>query len=122
MKSPRISFTPQTDIAPLLESFCSSTGLNPSQAINALVRPHLEEIYKAGDSALLLAHLQQLQYPDQNEALGIIERFKGFCQEHAGSPVKGAYDPELRLRRTPDGNWEILFRSTHPNDKGAIFG
>jgi hypothetical protein len=122
MKSPSIAFTPETDIAPWLESYCSLTGLDPSQALNALVRPHLEQICQDGDSTLLLVHLRQREYPEQNQALELIERFKGFCREHNGSVVKGAYDPELRLRRTPDGNWEIVFRSTHPNDKDAIYG
>ena len=121
MKSPSISFTPETDIAPWLESYCSLTGLDPGQAINQLVRPHLEQICQDGDSTLLLVHLRQREYPDQNQALELIERFKGFCREHNGSVVKGAYDPELRLRRSPDGNWEIVSRSTHPDHKGAIF-
>jgi len=112
-----MSFTLQSDIASMLESFCSVSGLLPNQAINDLIRPRLEQICQDGDSALLLSHLQGYEYDDQNEALALIERYKTFCPEHN----TGAYDPELRLRRVPNGNWELVSCSTHLDDESAIF-
>jgi hypothetical protein len=92
--------------------------MDPSQAINAIVRPTLEQICGQGDPGLLISYLQGVTYRDETQAAWVIVRYERYCQEHPGS---FAYNPEAELRRTREGDWKIVFRSTHPDDKGAIY-
>ena len=118
MESPGIPFVPERDIAALFENFCRLTGMGPSQAINAIIRPVLEQICEQGDLGLLISYLQEVTYHDQDQAAWVAVRYERYCQEHAGS---FAFYPEAELRRTPEGDWKIRFRTTHPDDKGAIY-
>jgi len=118
IRPPDIPFIPERDIAALFENFCRLTGMDPSQAINAIIRPTLEQICEPGGPGLLVSYLQEVTYLDQDQAAWAIVRYERYCQERAGS---FAYTPEAELRQTHDGHWNIVFRSTHPDDKGAIY-
>jgi len=117
MKSPSIPFIPDSDIAVLFQNFCRLTGMDPSQAINAIIRPTLERICAQGDPELLISYLRGTMYRDEDQAAWVIVRYERYCQEHAS---RFAYNPEAELRHTREGDWKIVFRSTHPDEKGAI--
>jgi hypothetical protein len=65
-------------------------------------------------SFLLQYCIQSSTYRDKEDALSIIARYESFVSEDDS----GCYHPNAKPRRTREGDWEILFRSTHPWDEG----
>ena len=106
---PPFSFTPQADIASYLERLCELTGAARDDVMDELLRPVLNQIFEEGQGEPLEKFFQLYEYDDQNEALEAVRRYDAFCEKYDG------YHAPAKLRRTPKGRWEIVFKTRLPD-------
>ena len=109
-----LRFRPKADIVDYLEKLYQLTGLNLDDVLDELLRPVLIQIFEGGDSDLLGDLFQRHEFDDQNHALAAIGRYEAFCQK-----FEQGYHAPAKLRRTPEGKWQILFKADLPD--GPIY-
>jgi hypothetical protein len=109
-----ITFDAEPDVADHLEKLCRITNLGAGELINILLGPPLRQIIKDKDSGFLQCCVQPFVYGTKEEALDIIARYESFISEDGS----GCYHPDAKPRRTRGGDWEVVFKSTHPWDEG----
>jgi hypothetical protein len=109
------TFDLEPDVADHLEKLCQITNLGSSELINLLLESPLRQTIGDGDTDLLQYCIQSSTYRDKEDALSIIARYESFVSElkYAGDTC---YHPDAKPKRTREGDWEILFKSTHPWD------
>ncbi len=107
-----IKFIPEPEIADRLEKLCQAASLKISQAINILIDSPLELIIDHKDSYLLQCCIHPFLHDTEEEALAVIAGYERFVSEDESS----CYHSEAKPRRTSEGHWEIVFKSTHPWD------
>lgn len=112
-----IQFTPEPEIAERLEKLCQVAKLEASEIINILLDSPLEQIIEARDSSLLRCCIHPFVYDTKEEALAVIAGYERFISESDNC----CYDHDAKPAQTRDGQWRILFRSTHPDEEGAIY-
>jgi hypothetical protein len=117
LASMTITFTPEPDIAERLERLCQVANLEPSEALNILIASPLEQIVEHRDSGLLLPFFQSFEFDTKEEALAAIAGYERFVSEDEGFH----YSDDAKPARTRNGRWEILFKSTYPDDQPAIY-
>jgi hypothetical protein len=108
------TFELEPELAEHLEKLCGITNLGTGELINTLLADPLRQIIEDGDAHLLQSCIQPFVYATKEEALETIARYKRFVSEGDAS----VYHYDVAPRRTREGDWEILFRSTHPWDAG----
>jgi len=112
-----ITFDAEPDVADHLEKLCQAASLDVGEAINILLDSPLEQIIEGRDSSLLQCCIHPFVYGTKEEALAVIDGYERFISESDNC----CYDHDAKPARTRDGQWRILFRSTHPDEEGAIY-
>jgi hypothetical protein len=112
-----IKFIPEPEIADRLKKLCQAANLEASEAINILLDSPLEQIIGQRDSSLLQGCIHPFVYDTKEQALETIAGYERFISESDD----GCYDHDAKPARTRDGHWRILFKSTDPDDEGAIY-
>jgi hypothetical protein len=110
-------FEPNPENAERLTKLCQVTNLGLSDLVNVLLDQPLTQIVDHHDSGLLRPVLQSFEYDTKEEALAVIAGYERFNSESDHF----VYCDDAKPARTRDGRWEILFKSTHPDDEGAIY-
>ena len=112
-----IKFIPQPDIAQRLKKLCQVTNLEASEAINILLDSPLEQIVEGRDSSLLQSCIRPFVYDTKEQELETIAAYERFISE----ADDGCYDHDAKPARTRGGHWQILFKSTIPDEQPAIY-
>jgi len=112
-----ITLNAEHDVADHLEKLCQITNLGVSDLVNVLLDWPLTQIVDHHDSGLLQPVLQSFEYDTKEEALAAIAGYERFVSESDDC----CYDHNAKPARTRDGRWRILFKSTDPDDEGAIY-
>jgi hypothetical protein len=107
-----ITFDAEPDVADHLEKLSQVTSVEISDLINILIGSLLSQIIDHHDTGLLQDFIHPLLFDNKEEALAIIANYERFVSEDES----GCHHPDAKPRRTRDGDWEIVFRSTHPWD------
>lgn len=108
------TFDLEPRIAEHLEKLSQVTSVEISELINILIGWQLRQIIEHHDTGLLEMFIHPLVFDTKEEALDIIARYESFVSED----VSGCYHPDAKPRRTRGGDWEVVFKSTHPWDEG----
>ena len=112
------TFDLEPHIAEQLEKLSWITNLEPGELITFILEPPLNQIIEHHDTYLLQDFIHPLVFNTKEEALDIIARYEHFDSEDEDT---GIYRYDVAPARMPNGFWKIMFRSTHPWDKGAIY-
>ncbi len=112
-----IKFIPEPEIAERLEKLCQVASLKANEVINILLDSPLEQIIEYRDSSQFQCCIQPFLYDTKEEALSAIAGYERFNSENDHF----VYCDDAKPARTRDGHWEILFKSTDPDDDGAIY-
>lgn len=112
-----ITFEPEPDVADQLEKLCQVANLEASEVINILIASPLNQIIEDRDAGLLRPIFQSFEFNAKEEALQAIAGYERFVSEDDSF----CYSDDAKPARTRDGHWEILFKSTHPDDEGVIY-
>jgi hypothetical protein len=107
-----ITFDAEPDLANHLEKLSQVTSVEISELINILIGSLLRQITEGHDTGLLQDFIHPLLFDTKEEALDIIARYERFVSEDDS----GCYHPDAKPRRTREGDWEVVFKSTHPWD------
>ena len=117
-----ITITLEGEIAGHFEKLQAIMDATPSQLINELLADPLRQIVEEGDTNLLQRYLQAFRYTDKEEALAIIKRYETFVREtQEARGDNRVYHGDAKPARTSDGYWEVLFKSTNPDDDDARY-
>jgi hypothetical protein len=109
------SITLRPEIAERLEKLLAILNVSPGKLINEILSDPLARIFGGGDTELLQRYLQSFQYEDKHEVLPIITGYQAFISE-LNDRGDHNYHDTAAAARTPNGDWEVVFSSTHPDD------
>ena len=109
-----ITFDPEPNVADRLEKLCQVTNQGAGTLINILLASPLWQTIETHDCDFLQCCIQPFVYDTKEEALEIIARYDRFISENDHF----VYCADAKPARTRDGHWEILFKSTYPDDEG----
>jgi len=111
------TFDVEPDLGEHLEKLCRITNLGAGEIISLILEPPLRQIIEDHDTGLLQDFIHPLVFDTKEEALAVIDGYERFISESDNC----CYDHDAKPARTRDGQWRILFRSTHPDEEGAIY-
>jgi hypothetical protein len=107
-----------TDVAAQLRALHAITGEDVSCLANTILSSTLTQIDE-GDTCVLSHFIRSQEFETKEHAMVVVKNYEAFVQNLKDGGCH-CYHDDAKPARTKQGQWEILFKSTHPFNDAAV--